>query len=114
MGLVRPLIVLSCLLVSRHRLRDATIAGAVASLGPAYWIAHNWILFSNPLEFYNGYWSAQAIYQRARQSGMAPYPGDHNWPQAFQYFIFAGRHCLGWPLAVLSIAGPRCLFKAPG
>ncbi len=107
-----PVAVLSCLLLSKHRLRDAMIAGAIASLGPLYWITHNWILFSNPLEFYNGYWSAKAIYQRARDAGMAPYPGDHNWPQALQYFACAARQCLGWPLAILSIAGAgAALFK---
>lgn len=100
-----PLVVLGCLLVSKQRIRAAGIAGAIASLGPAYWLAHNWILFSNPLEFYNGYWSAKGIYQRAREAGMSAYPGDHNWTQAFQYFSYAARHCLGWPLAALSIAG---------
>jgi len=105
-----PLVVLSCLLVSKRRLRGAVIAGTIASLGPVYWLGHNWILFSNPLEFYNGYWSAKAIYQRAREAGMAAYPGDHNWPQALEYFAYAARHCLGWPLAILSAAGAATLL----
>lgn len=105
-----PLVILACLLNSKSRWRNAFIAGAVALLGPAFWLAHNWILFSNPLEFYNGYWSAKAIYQRAIESGMARYPGDHDWIQAFQYFVYAARHCLGWPLSILSAAGVIALL----
>jgi hypothetical protein len=54
-----------------------------------YWLAHNQVLFSNPLEFYNGYWSAKAIYQRALDGGMARYPGDHDWAKAAQYVAAA-------------------------
>ncbi len=100
-----PVVTACVLLVSKRRIRDAFIFGAIASLGPVYWVVHNWILFSNPLEFYNGYWSANAIYQRARDDGMAAYPGERDWRQALHYFSAAARLCLGWPLAVLSIIG---------
>lgn len=100
-----PMVSAAVLWVSNNRLRDALIVGAIASAGPAYWLAHNWILFSNPLEFYNGYWSAKAIYQRAREGGMAPYPGEHDWAVSLQYVSAAARLCLGWPLAVLALLG---------
>ncbi len=39
------------------------------------------------LEFYNGPWSAIAIYRRAREGGMSPYPGDHDWRLALEYYF---------------------------
>lgn len=78
---------------------------AAAGAGPVYWIAHNWILYSNPLEFYNGPWSAKAIYQRALDKGMARYPGDHEWAKAWQYYRAAAELCVGQPLAWAGVAG---------
>ena len=48
-------------------------------LGPLYWLGHNWWIYSNPLEFYNGPYSPMSIYRRALAQNMVPYPGDHDW-----------------------------------
>ena len=56
-------------------------SAAMAALRPPAWLAHNLWYYGNPLEFYNGPYSAQAIYQRALDAGLARYPGDHDWPQ---------------------------------
>ena len=52
----------------RRRILNAAVFGAVASLGPLYWLAHNYWIFGNALEFYNGPYSAMAIYQRSLAS----------------------------------------------
>jgi hypothetical protein len=78
---------------------------ALAALGPLYWLAHNWWLYSNPLEFYNGPYSAIAIYRRALAQNMAPYRGDHNWPMAVLYYSTAVRLCAGLTALVLALGG---------
>ncbi len=89
----------------RHRLRAALLFGVLASLAPLYWLAHNWWGYGNFLEFYNGPYSAQAIYQRALAGGMARYPGDGDWGKACLYFRVAAGLVAGWPLAWLAAAG---------
>lgn len=84
-----------------HLLLFCVIAGA----GPLWWLAHNQVLYSNLLEFYNGQWSAKAIYGRALAGGMAPYPGDHDLPRAAQQFLAAARLTLGSALFWLGLAG---------
>jgi hypothetical protein len=93
------------LAAKRKRLFFALLFGAVASLGPLYWLAHNWWFYGDFLEFYRGPYSAKAIYQRALDGGMAPYPGDHEWRKAWSYFRTAVQLCAGWPLVLLGIAG---------
>ena len=72
---------------------------AVAGLGPGYWLAHNWIFYSDPLEFYRGTGSAKDI-----QNGL-PYPGAHDWWMAAKQFAIASKAVLGWPLVAIAFAG---------
>ena len=87
------------LAAKRRKWAFAILFGALAVLGPLYWLAHNWWLTGNPIDFYNGPYSAKAI-QRAR-----PYPGDHDWLAAFHYFGAAAQLCAGWVPIFLAIAG---------
>jgi 4-amino-4-deoxy-L-arabinose transferase-like glycosyltransferase len=89
----------------RRRWLAAILFCAIASLGPALWLAHNAFYYSDPLEFYHGPYSAKAIYQRALDRGMARYPGDHDFPNAWLYFRTAAQLCAGWPLVWLGLAG---------
>lgn len=73
--------------------------GALASLAPLYWMAHNWWETGNALDFYNGPYSAKAI------QGSAWYPGFHDWPVAVRYYAAAGRMCSGTMLIFLGAAG---------
>jgi hypothetical protein len=101
-----PFVALYFLFVARrHRAAIALAFGAIASLGPLYWLAHNWWLYSNPWEFFNGPYSAKSIYQRALDQHMAPYPGDHDWRRDWQYFLAAVRLCSGWGLIAVAAAG---------
>ncbi|MCL4402541.1 MAG: glycosyltransferase family 39 protein [Acidobacteria bacterium] len=83
----------------RNRLRSAILFGALASLGPLYWMAHNWWFFGDGLAFYRGPWSAQAI------QGAVPYPGKGDWRKALDYYGAAVRWCAGYPLLILGTIG---------
>ena len=83
----------------------AVLFGAIAALAPLAWLAHNRFYYGNALEFYNGPWSALAIYHRGLARGMKPYPGDHNWRQAAQYY-FAAARLVASPIAIaIAMAG---------
>jgi hypothetical protein len=83
-----------------NRWRSTVAFCLVAAIGPLYWLAHNAIMFSDPLEFYNGEWSAKGIYQRALDQGGFRYPGDHDWRKAWQYYRAAAE--LASPPAVVA------------
>jgi hypothetical protein len=83
----------------------AILFAALAAAGPLAWLAHNQYYYSNALEFYNGPYSAAAIYQRQLAQGGFRYPGDHDWITAARYYFAASRWVAGWPLLVLGIAG---------
>ena len=70
---------------------------SAASLAPLYWFAHNWWETGNPLDFYNGPYSAAAI------QGAATYPGDHDWIAAAHYYFTAAELCAGIPLILLAL-----------
>jgi hypothetical protein len=81
-----------------RRWRFAVLFSLIAALGPFYWLAHNYYIYSDALEFYRGEYSARAIYARGLASGYPRAPGDGNWLQALQYYTAAGRLCVGTPL----------------
>ncbi len=83
----------------------AFLFGAVAAVGPLYWLGHNLWFYGDALEFYHGEWSAKAIYQRALDSGMQPYPGDGEFWTALRYYLAAVRLTSGSVLSVLGAAG---------
>ncbi len=99
-----PFVALYFLLTARRK-SHALLCVILAALGPLAWLAHNQYYYSNALEFYDGDYSAQAIYARQIAAGVARYPGDHNWRQAVEYYFAAIRLTAGWPLAALAAAG---------
>ncbi|MGA2721391.1 MAG: glycosyltransferase family 39 protein [Bryobacteraceae bacterium] len=103
----------------RRRKGVAMLFCALGALGPLYWLAHNWWLYGDPLEFYRGPYSAWAI------QGTQPYPGKGDWPTAWLYFRTATQLCAGPGLALMAIAGaaaslarrvfwPLALLALPG
>ena len=91
------------LFAGQRRLLILILFGSMAGLAPGYWLAHNWWETSNPLDFYNGPYSAIAI------QGPQSYPGYHDWHTAIRYYAEAGKLCAGWPLILLGTFGLLCL-----
>lgn len=89
----------------RYRWLVFVTFAALAALAPLYWIAHNWWETSNPLDFFNGPYSAAAI-----QHG-AWYPGYHDWILAARYYSKAAQLCAGSSLLFLGIAGVFCAAR---
>jgi hypothetical protein len=113
---VIPFVAIYFLIVGRkHRvfaIFAALLFSAIAALAPLYWLGHNWWIYSNPLEFFNGPYSAMSIYRRALAQNMAPYRGDHDWRAAAFYYLTAVRLCAGWAALAIGIAGlASALFK---
>jgi hypothetical protein len=110
---VIPFVAIYFLIVGRKkRFAAAVIFCTIAALGPLYWLGHNWWIYSNPLEFYNGPYSAMSIYRRALAQNMMPYPGDRDWRSAGLYYLTAVRLCAGWTAVAIGIAGvASALFK---
>jgi hypothetical protein len=99
-----PFVCLYLLLVSKRK-SHAILFAVLAAMGPLAWLAHNQYYYSNALEFYNGPYSAAAIYQRQLAQGGFRYPGDHDWIVAARYYLAASRWIAGWPLLVMGTAG---------
>lgn len=101
-----PFVTLYFLIASReHRWRDAVLFGAIASLTPFAWLAHNWWYFGDALEFYRGPYSAKGIYQSYLDKGMAKYPGDQDWGKAVLYYRTAVKLAAGMGLVGVGVLG---------
>ena len=101
-----PFAALYVLLAGGERRWTATVwFCGIAAVGPLAWLGYNWYLSGNALEFYNGPYSALAIYNRSLKAGMAKYAGDHDWGLAVRYYLTAGRLCAGWGLTALGALG---------
>jgi Dolichyl-phosphate-mannose-protein mannosyltransferase len=83
----------------------SVLFGAVASIGPVGWLIYNHHFYNNALEFYNGPYSAMAIYKRQLAEGGAPYAGDHNWLLAIAYYTVAVILVVGLPSVILGVRG---------
>jgi len=88
------------------------------ALGPLYWLAHNWWLYGDPLEFYETVLGVG----HPRQPAVS---GKGDWPMAWLYFRTAAQLCAGPGLALMAIAGaaaslarrvfwPLALLALPG
>jgi hypothetical protein len=104
---VIPFVAIYFLITGRRykHLTAPLVFSVLAVLGPLYWLGHNWWIYSNSLEFFNGPYSAMSIYRRALAHNMAPYRGDHNWQAASLYYGTAVRMCAGWTAVAVAIAG---------
>ena len=88
------------LLVHRRKfspkLRQASIAfAAIIIAAPAFWLAYNYALQGNPLDFANGPYSAHAIELRSPHGPGPLHPGDHDPRVAAAYYIRIAEADLG-------------------
>lgn len=67
----------------------------LTALGPTLWMAYNFGVYKNPLDFANGPYSAKAIAQRTTAPGSSPYPGKDNLFTAGTYFMKAAQLNIG-------------------
>jgi hypothetical protein len=83
------------------RARHAVVFSLLAGAGPLLWILHNAYRFGNPLEFYNGPFSAQAIYAHQLATTAFPYPTDGSLALSARYYLEDLKLVIGvWPLAL--------------
>jgi len=103
---IAPFAGLYILLMARERrIAAAVVFGAIAAIGPLAWLGYNFWYSGNALDFYNGPYSHNAIYERALNAGMGRYAGDHDWSQAVQYYGAAAQLCAGTALALIGVLG---------
>ena len=102
--LLIPFVAAYILMIAKKKWH-AVLFGALAALAPIAWLAHNQFYYSNALEFYNGPYSAGAIYRHQLAAGMAPYPGDHDWRKAIEYYFAAAKWVCGGVLLTLAAVG---------
>ena len=67
----------------------------LTALGPTLWMAYNFGVYKNPLNFANGPYSAKAIAQRTTEQGSPPYPGEDHLFTAGTYFVKAAQLNIG-------------------
>lgn len=69
-------------------LRSVIVFAALVAGAPAFWLAYNYKLHGNPLDFATGPYSAHAIEQRSSHPATGPlHPGDQDVQLAATYFI---------------------------
>jgi hypothetical protein len=89
----------------RVRFRRAGLFCMIAGVGPVLWMLHDAIRAGNPIEFYNGPDSAQAIYAHQVATTAFRYPTDGSILTSARYYVEDLRLILGPWLLVLAALG---------
>ncbi|MGA2077480.1 MAG: glycosyltransferase family 39 protein [Terriglobia bacterium] len=115
---VLPFAALFVLLARRQywqlRVRHALIFSLIAGAGPALWLLHNAYRFANPMEFYNGPFSAQAIYAHQLATTAFPYPTDGKLLLSAQYYVEDLKLVFGvWPLELAALGLVAWIVNRP-
>lgn len=88
----------------RARIYDTLLFSVVAGAGPALWFLHNAHRFGNPLEFYNGPFSARAIYAHQLATTAFPYPTDGDILKSARYYLEDLKLVIGaWTLELAAL-----------
>jgi hypothetical protein len=90
--------------ISARNKQHAYAFALLASAAPVAWFAHNLYYYGDALAFYNGPYSARAIFERQLGQGMVQ-PAAGNWMTAGQYYAQAARHVIGDPLLFAAALG---------
>jgi hypothetical protein len=84
-----------------HRLRRALLFSIITGAGPALWLLHNAYRYGNPLEFYNGPFSAKGIYEHQLATTAFRFPTDGSLVVSARYYLEDLQLVIGvWPLAL--------------
>jgi hypothetical protein len=96
------------------RLRGALIFCLIAGAGPGLWLLHNTYRYGNPLEFYNGPFSAKGIYARQLATTAFRFPTDGSLLVSARYYLEDLQLVIGvWPLALALLGLVAWLVDAP-
>jgi len=87
------------------RLRHAALFSAIAGAGPVLWLLHNAYQFGNALEFYNGPYSAKAIYAHQLATTAFAFPTDGSILVSARYFLEDLKLVIGVGPMVLALLG---------
>jgi hypothetical protein len=79
----------------RERFRRVLVFSVIAGAGPVLWLAHNALRFGNPLAFYNGPYSAKAIYAHQLATTGFRYPTDGSLLLSARYYLEDCRLTMG-------------------
>lgn len=96
---------------TRRRLRPALRNFLLLMmLGPASWLAYNYAVYGNALEFATGPYSARAIAEKTARAGDPPHPGANSMKTAGLYFLKVARMNMAagnreWWLFLLAVIG---------
>jgi hypothetical protein len=83
------------------RFKHAALFSVIAGAGPVLWLVHNALRFGDMLEFYNGPFSAKAIYAHQAATTGFRYPTDGSLVLSAHYFLADLELVIGvWPLAL--------------
>jgi hypothetical protein len=94
----------------KEKLKKAFLWALITSFALLYWLWHNWAIYGNALEFYNGFYSARGIYLRqAERLGWASFVVGRL-PLAFLLAFAASLACSGWVCLVGVISFFHTLF----
>ncbi|MCL5005185.1 MAG: glycosyltransferase family 39 protein [Acidobacteria bacterium] len=86
------------------RFHRALLFSLIAGAGPLLWILHNAYRFGNPLEFYNGPESAQAIYAHQVATTAFRYPTDGSFLVSARYYLEDLKLVIGpWSLELAAL-----------
>ncbi len=94
----------------QNRLKLSALWLLISLCAPFYWFWHNWAIYGNALEFYNGFYSAKAIYLRQQERlGWADFAVGR--PHlAFLLALSASIACSGWVCLLGVISFIKTLF----
>ena len=98
-----PFLTLYIWVIARNK-QHAYVFALLASLAPISWFAHNLYYYGDALAFYNGPYSARAIFGRQLGQGMVQ-PAAGDWFLAAKYYGYAVRDVMGWPLLIAAALG---------
>lgn len=88
-----------------QRIRDTVVFGALAAAGPMLWVLHDWHRYGNPLEFYNGPYSAKAIYAHQLLTTGFHYPTEGSFLLSARYYIEDAKLVIGAVSLELAVLG---------
>jgi hypothetical protein len=88
-----------------ERVMDSIIFCLISGAGPLLWFVHNDLRYGNAFEFYNGPYSAQAIYARQLATTAFRYPTDGSIILSLRYYLEDVRLVVGPWLLVIAVFG---------